>query len=190
VSYVYVADICDNAMSRSQVVVYRVPEPTVTAGSTVSLSGVAALTLKYPDGAHNAEALLIDPVSGELLIIEKVANGGPSRIYRAPASLVGGSTTTMSLVATLSLPTGVDNRVSGADVSADGTQIAVRTYVSVLLWDRVAGSSVYASMAAAPCAVPVANEVQGEAIAFHTNGRGYVTLSEGANPTLHNFTAP
>ena len=190
VSYLYLADIGDNAVSRTQVVLYRVPEPTVVAGSPVSISGVAALTLKYPDGPHNAEALLVDPSTGEMLIIEKTANGGAARVYRAPAGLGAGSVTTMSVIATIALPTGASNRVTGADVSADGTQVAVRTYGAVLLWNRGVGSSLWSSFATTACSGPVPSEQQGEAVAFHANGRGYVTLSEGSNPTLHNYTAP
>jgi hypothetical protein len=36
----------------------------------------------------------------------------------------------------------------------------------------------------------VHGESQGEAIAFHPDGDGYVTVSEGSNQTLHNFDAP
>ena len=188
-SYLYVADIGDNAATRAQVVVYRVLEPTVGAGAATTLSGVDALTLRYPDGAHNAEALLVDPVSAELFIIEKVANGGSARVYRAPGNVAAGSVTTMSLVATVSLPSGADHRVTGADVSADGTQLAVRTYASVLLFARPAGTSLAAALTGTPCAGPTPAEVQGEAVAFHADGRGYVTISEGVSPVLHIYRA-
>jgi hypothetical protein len=188
-SYLYLGDIGDNAMSRSQITVYRVPEPTVVAGTATSLAGVEALRLQYPDGAHNAEAMLIDPLNGDLVIIEKVSQGGPSRVYRAPGNLAGGSTTTMSLVTTLSLPVGSASRVTGGDVSADGSQIAVRTYGGVLLWNRSPGTTLWATLMTAPCNGPVPNEVQGEAIAFNADGRGYLTLSEGTKPALHFYTA-
>ena len=62
VSYLYVGDIGDNAATRTSVQVYRVPEPSVDpdapASSPQTLTGVATLTLKYPDGPHDAEALL------------------------------------------------------------------------------------------------------------------------------------
>ena len=34
------------------------------------------------------------------------------------------------------------------------------------------------------------SEPQGEALGFTRDGRGYVTLSEGAHVALHRFTAP
>lgn len=189
-SYLYLADIGDNATSRSEIVVYRVLEPTVTAGVATSLSGVAALRLRYPDGAHNAEALLIDPVSGELFVVEKTAQGGTARLYRAPANLAAGSLTTLTLAGTLALPAGSTNLVTGADVSPDGTQVAVRTYAAVLLWNRTAGASLSAVLAGTPCTGPVPAESKGEAIAFRPDGRGYVTVGEGSGAVLHTFTAP
>ena len=96
VSYVYVADIGDNALSRAEIVVYRVREPKVgTRYGTFALSGVAALRLRYPDGAHNAEALVVDPRTGALVIIEKTSAGGDARVYSAPAGLRAGSLTTL-----------------------------------------------------------------------------------------------
>ena len=71
VSYIYVGDIGDNARSRAEIVVYRVREPKVgPRNGTFALRGVAALRLRYPDGAHNAEALVVDPRTGALVIIE------------------------------------------------------------------------------------------------------------------------
>jgi hypothetical protein len=189
-SYLYLADIGDNAVSRNEIIVYRVAEPTVVAGAPTSLAGAAALRLRYPDGAHNAEALLVDPVTGDILIIEKTSAGGTARIYRAPGNLAAGSLTTLTLVGSLSLPTGSTNLVTGADVSADGTQVAVRTYAAVLLWNRSAGSSLWAPLATAPCAGPVPAESKGEAIAFRADGRAYVTVSEGTSQVLHTYTAP
>ena len=189
VSYVYVADIGDNALSRAEIVVYRVREPKVgTRYGTFVLSGVAALRLRYPDGAHNAEALVVDPRTGALVIIEKSSAGGDARVYSAPAGLRAGSLTTLSLVGRLALPAGPLNVVTAADLSADGTQLAVRTYTQVLLWNRGVGASLWAPFARPPCTGPTPMELQGEAVAFLANGRGYVTVSEGANPVLHTAT--
>jgi hypothetical protein len=189
-SYLYVADIGDNARSRSEVVVYRVAEPVVSGSGTIALGGVEALRLRYPDGAHNAEALLAHPQTGELVIVEKTSSGGAARLYRAPAGLQAGSVTTMTQVGSLTLPTGSTNLVTGADLSADGTQVAVRTYAQVLLWNRDPAGSIQAAFAGSRCTGPLPSESQGEAIAFHPNGRGYVTVSEGSNQLLHNYTAP
>src|SRR5882724_6523392 len=83
VSYLYVGDIGDNNSDRSNIIVYQIPEPAVyrrQAASPVtnSLKGVRAITLTYPDGARDAEAMFVDPVTGDLFIASKAST---SRIY-------------------------------------------------------------------------------------------------------------
>jgi hypothetical protein len=184
----YVGDIGDNAAARAAIVVYRVPEPEVgrNAGA-VTLEGVDALELRYPDGAHDAESLLVDPKSGELFVITKNLAGGPVGVYRAPADLAANSTTMLERVGTISLPTGLPSAVTAADVSPDGRTVAVRTYGSVLLWDRPPGTSIPEVLEKEPCRGPIPPEIQGEAIGFQDDSRGYVTVSEGSEPTLHGF---
>jgi hypothetical protein len=96
----------------------------------------------------------------------------------------------MTAIATLSLPTGSTHLVTGADLSADGTQVAVRTYSGVRLWTRDPTQPIWSVFASSPCLGPVPNENKGEAIAFHPNGRGYVTVNESVRPLLRNYTAP
>lgn len=200
VSYLYVGDIGDNASTRTSVQVYRVPEPTVDphapAASPRTLTGVATLHLGYPDGAHDAEALLLDHATGELFVITKDLFGGVARVYRAPANLAAGSTTTLTQVATVSL--GAAQGVTAADMTGAGDVVALRTYLGVFLYPRSAGESVAQALSHPSCvgAAPpfgsgsVASEPQGEALGFTRDGRGYVTLSEGAHVPLHRFIAP
>ncbi|WP_373195472.1 PE domain-containing protein [Mycobacterium marinum] len=192
-SYLYLGDIGDNGLSRSAIAVYRVPEPIVTGTAanpvTTTLTGVDTLNLKYPDGPHNAEALMVDPRTGRMLIIDKTSSGNPA-IYSAPTGLASGSTTTLQDVGTLALPSGSGYLVTGADVSPDGTQLAVRTYSHVYLWNRDPSQDIWMALAQPAVAGPTPNESQGEAIAFHPDGNGYVTVSEGTNQNLHNFDAP
>ena len=199
-SSLYLADIGDNAKSRSSVQVYRVAEPLVdpaaAPGPPQTLSGVVTLNLTYPDGPHDAEALLVDPTTGDLFVVTKDLVGGVAQVFRAPANLGGGSTTALTQVATVSL--GAGQGVTGADVTPAGDVIALRTYLSVVLYPRPAGQPLAQAFTQAPCAgsappfgsATPASEPQGEAIGFTRDGRGYVTVSEGAHPALHQFRAP
>jgi hypothetical protein len=189
-AYQYAGDIGDNFVNRTEIVVYRVAEPVVTGSGTQALTGVDKLTLKYPDGAKDAEALMIDPRTGEIYVIQKSLSGGAVGIYRAPADLAEGSTTVMTRVGTLTLPAGLANAVTAGDISADGNSIAVRTYGAVHLWSRAADQTVVATLAAAECRGPVPAEGQGESVAFRPDGRAYYTVSEGGSAALHRFDAP
>jgi hypothetical protein len=185
-SYVYAADIGDNAENRTSIAIYRAPEPTVAAGAQ-TLTGVDKLTLVYPDGAKNSEAFFVDPTDGQLYLIQKVLNGGTVGVYRAPANLSGGSTTTLTKVGTITFGAGLGNSVTAADISPDGMSIAIRTYGAVHLWTRFFNEPIVQAINRPSCQGPVPAEIQGEAVAFRPDGRSYFTASEGAAVPLHRF---
>jgi hypothetical protein len=184
--YLYIADIGDNGRSRSSVTIYRVLEPTPPSAASViaptsSLTGVESLVFRYPDGAHNAETLLVDPLSGDIFIVEK-ASDGDSQIFRAAAPHVPGSTRVMDSVGRLRFGAGAlagSVTTTGGDISPNGRSIAIRTYDRAFLWRRAPGQSVASALTGEPCAIPLATEGQGEALGFASDERGYFTLSEG-----------
>ena len=200
----YLGDIGDNARARPEVIVYRVREPAVDRGAAPvvgTLADIERLTLRYPDGAHDAETLIVDPVSGDLIIVTKDAGG--SQIFRAPRTIDASSTTVLELAGRVDFSLlkrrtefAADApplaRAGGAlatagDISPDGDVIALRTYSAVWLWSRAPGQSIGEALTAPPCEAASAAEQQGEAIAFDADGRGYVTVSEGERPPLHHF---
>jgi hypothetical protein len=189
--YLYIADTGDNTQTRASVQVYRVAEPDVdpNAGTPApqTLNGVDTLTFTYPDGPHDAEALIVDPATGRLFIITKDVLG-ESRVYAAPPNLASGSHTVLAQVAALHL--GFLGLVTAADITPARDVIALRTYGSVLLYPLGAADTVEWGFVQMPCNGAVANEMQGESFGFTRDGRGYVTASEGATPALHRFTAP
>jgi len=189
-AYLYAGDIGDNAGSRPNIAVYRVVEPAVSGNTAQTLTGVAKLTFVYPDGPKDSEAMVVDPRSGEIYIFQKSSSGGPVGIYRAPANLAAGSTTTLARVGTLNLPAGGGNAITAADISADGNAFVVRTYTGVRLWDRPADQTLVAATASAPCTGPVPVESQGEAVGFRADSRAYYTVSEGGAAVLHRFAIP
>ncbi|WP_133056447.1 hypothetical protein [Mycobacterium decipiens] len=110
-----------------------------------------------------------------------------SRVFSAPASAWGSGDATLQHVATLDLSDTDSQLVAGADFSAGGSQLAVRTYNDVLLWNRAPNNSAWSPFGKAAVAGPAVDEQQGEAIAFHPDGLGYVTVSEGTGQTLHRY---
>jgi hypothetical protein len=176
---IFIGDIGDNERVRAAIDVYVVPEPAVSAEQSFTAAdapGAITVTLGYPEGAENAEALLVDPASGDLYLLTK-SDTGVSDVYRKAAPHVADEVAVLERVATL-LPRPGDPHVTAADISPDGARILVRSYDRAFLYLRAAGSSVAAALAAAPCDVPHADEVQGEAIAFAADGSGYFSVSE------------
>lgn len=188
-SYLYAADIGDNSGNRSSVSIYRMVEPVVSGSGTQTLNGAERLNLRYPDGSKDSEAFFVDPLTGELYLVQK-AGGGPVGVYRAPANLAANSTTTLTRVGTLNLPGGNSNSVTAADISRDGKSIAIRSYGQVRLWSRDADQSVMAALGTAECRGPIPSENQGESVGFRADGRAYYTVSEGTGSAIRRFDAP
>ena len=190
--YLYVGDIGDNAKARSDVKVYRAIEPAVSASQapvTTDISKVAKLVFSYPDGAHDAETLLVDPKNGDLYIVVKDLNG-VSPVYRSAAPHDVTGTRKMTKVTTLTFGKGLlagakFTMTTAGDVSPAGDRILIKTYLDIFLWRRAPGVALWKALETKPCALPVAAEPQGEAIAFDAKTRGFYTLSEQKNQPLY-----
>jgi hypothetical protein len=179
----FVGDIGDNDAVRDRVQVYRVPEPAPDAGATAPAT---RLDLRYPDGAHDAEALLVDPLRHELAIVIKRLGGG--RAYTAPASVTegpGGAVTTLRRGPAVDL-----GWVTAGDVSGDGRIVALRTYTRLAVWQRRGREPLARTLARRPtCTAPadLGAEGQGEALALDRRGATAITAPEGARPLLRRY---
>ena len=193
--YLYLADFGDNEERRPYVTIYRVREPALSPGSTAgaraAIIGVQAFELRYPDRPHDAEALLVDPRTGDLYIISK-ARSGLTMVYRSPAPVRPGTRTTMEHVHTMEFGTDAlpgSYMVTAGDTSPDGSAVLLRTYTHAYLWKREGDEPLWKALTRPPLPVPLEEEPQGEAICFDAVGRGYFTVSEGEHPPLFYFAA-
>jgi hypothetical protein len=139
------------------------------------------LRLSYPDGPHDAETLLHDPQTGDLLVVTKDRAG--SVVFRAQAPVSDGQV--LEAIATLApWDEADDGLITAGDISPDGASVLLRTYGSAWLWRRAAGASLADAFATEPCPVPLADEPSGEAIAWQADGAGYRSVSEGVAASL------
>jgi hypothetical protein len=174
---IWVADTGDNAGDRSTVALHA-----------LRIDGSTSLyRLSYPDGPHDAEALVLAPDGTPYLVTKEVL--GASKVYRPTAALVDGGTVALEQVATVNLtltgtPGGPVGRagqllVTGGAVSGDGRLMALRTYTDAYLWP-LSGSDVPAALEEEPIRIPLPRSPQGEAISFGADNRGVVIASEGS----------
>lgn len=180
--YLYLGDIGDNLQFRPAVTVHRIPEPLPDpAGGTVV--DVVSFSLVYPEPGFDSEAMIVDPITGDILLVTKGDAGEPAQIYRAPAAdLVDGGLTRLEQVGTFNLEAGAF--VTAADIDPTGAALIFRGYNQVWLWART-DLEFTETFAAEPCRTPSTAEVQGEAIAFAQQGFSYLTVSEGRNPDIN-----
>jgi hypothetical protein len=186
---VYVADIGNNVSPRTEFAIYRAAEPAVDLAGPGGDASLPAerFAFSYADGAHNAESLLIEAATGSVYIITKEAAGAVSAAYRLETFEPGRSNRAVK-VATLPVPAAGDQPATSANAHPCGAGFLLRTNNRLYEFRTPPGASLADALAVAPVAVPVGNEVQGEAVSYRPDGRGYYTTSEGAGPPLHRVT--
>jgi hypothetical protein len=172
-SCIYVADIGDNKAERNQIVIYRLAEPAEPGGSA-KVSDVIRAT--YPDGAHDAEALLVAP-DGRLYIVTK-GETGPVALYRFPSDR-GGAAVRLERVGEPRDPrsAGEDDRITDGAVSPDGRWIVLRSKTALTFYpaaDLLSGNW----REAGRVSVASASEPQGEGVTFGPGNSVYL-MSEG-----------
>lgn len=175
-SYLYVADIGDNSARRNNVTVYRIREPRIDTSQrnlqlTIPSDSVERFTLRYPDGARDAEALLVDPLTGDIVIVTKREQR--CRVYSISAPHLNGTDRTLTFNGEIPL-----QLVTGGDVSPDGSMILLKTYVNVRLWKRNVQQTLASSIVGPGSPLPYMPERQGEAIGLTPAGDCYYTTSE------------
>ena len=176
-AYLYAGDIGDNFGIRGGLVtVYRVGD-IAPSDLGEAFPDSVALTYRYPNGDnHNAEALFVDPSEPALYLMTK----GKDATFVFKGSLEPSSgPIDLELVTTLFL----DAEVTSADMSSDGSTLAVRGYHTVWMWHRGTEMSIHDLLAGEPCEAPSPEERQGEAITLDAEF-SYWTVSEGSNTDI------
>jgi hypothetical protein len=164
----WIADTGDNDSNRSGIVLWVVPESTRGSESAV------ACNLVYPGGeSHDAEALLVGP-DRTVRIVTK-SGDGDATVYRVsdPRCDDGDAQTLVKEAKITSA-----EKFTGGAMSADGTQIVLRSLERAWLWT---GCTV--AWGDTPTEVDLGVQEQGESIAFDNDG-SLVTTSEGMPLTV------
>jgi hypothetical protein len=167
-NYIYIADIGDNNKVFSDYTIYRFPEPLASV-DTVSVYD--KISFQYPDGPHDAEAMIVDHSSKDIYIITK--QDVVSRIYKLAYPQNAVAINTAIYTGSLSF-TGV---VSGAG-SAAGDEWLLKTYTSLYYWKKAGNESIQQTLAKEPVTLSYQQESQGEALCFKNDNSGFYTLSE------------
>jgi hypothetical protein len=180
-SYIYVAEIGDNEAKYEEIYLYRFAEPELL--QAIPSTAIDQVKLQYPGGPKDAETLLADPITGTLFLVSK--REPKNALYQVPSSAFEKGSATLEKVHEFDFNSSV-----GGDISNDGSQILIKTYLAVFYWKRTEKQSLVETLQAAPMRLPYVPEPQGEAIGFTFKGDSYFTLSEkrnGVTPTLYRY---
>lgn len=186
-SYIYIGDIGDNAKRRDEVVVYRVPEPHVAPNDSSSTNESPRVTgsadvirLRYPDGRHDAEALLVHPSTGDLYIVTKV-RAGPAGVYKLKASRQQQAAYALIRVGDIQCPSALGGFITGGDISRDGRRVILCDYLGaceLVLPERqgIAFDDIWKQHTAP---INLGPRRQGEAICYRADRLALMVTSEG-----------
>jgi hypothetical protein len=167
----FVGDIGDNNGVWPEVAVYRVAEPAELRDAAVV--GAVRYRLRYADGPHDAEALLVDPRGNRLYVATKdVADGG---LYRAPARLRTDQVNVLRRVAR------VPPVVTDGAWLPDGRGFVLRDYQ---------GAYLYAASGRRVGAFELPLQQQGESLTVSADGRWVLAGSEGVESEVWRVPLP
>jgi hypothetical protein len=178
-SCVYVGDIGDNDAERKRITIYRFQEPSGSV-STVAVKDVFHGT--YPDGAHDAETLLVTPDGGVFIVTK--GDTGAVALYRFPRELRPGSTHELERVGNArgSAKPGVKERITDGAVSANGESVVLRTGEK-LTFHRTAELLAGNWRVATTVDLTSVGEAQGEGVAIGADNTVYLA-GEGGGKSL------
>jgi len=190
-SYLYIGDIGDNDSIRPEIVVYRVAEPALTPQTvnfTRQMPGMTAnaeaIRLRYPDGKFDAETLLVNPATGDIYIITKIAVFRPV-VYEAAAPFTPGQLITMKRIGEIRVPSLLGGVLTGGSVSPDGRRVALCDYLQGFELVLPPKSTDFNDIWKQRMTVfDLGKRKQGESIAYRLDGKALLATSEGKNAPL------
>jgi hypothetical protein len=173
----WLGDIGDNNAVRDRgLLVHRIAEPD---GATNATLPSTRYRLRYEDGPRDAEALLVTPRTGQVLVVEKTY-GSTAGVYAADLPLrPGGVVNVLHRVAEVHVPS-----VTGGDISPDGTRVVLRNYTAAYEW-AVSDGDVVAALRRDPVRIALPRTEQGEGITYASDGRSLLTSSEGVGAPVY-----
>jgi len=171
----WLGDLGDNLEQRPDVSVFQFTEPRELADRTVRATW---FRFTYPDGPHDAEALLVDPSTGRLLVATKALGG--AGLYRAPPQLVTEDAGTNRLERVADVP----SLVTDGAFLPDG-RFVLRSYTTAYVYDRP-GHQV--------ASAPLPRQPQGESVAAADGPSGspgsLLVGSEGKESAVYRVPVP
>jgi len=182
-SYLYIGDIGDNKEARREIIIYRLPEPEVTPAGANSTGKNALVTepaeslrLQYPDRGHDAEALLVQPVTGDIYVITKTLDAMPN-VYKLAAPYSTSGVNRLRLLGTIpNLPTGL---ITGGDIAPDGNSVVLCDYFGAYELRLPGGVSAFDEVWRQSINnIDLGQRKQGESICYAADGSAVYATSE------------
>lgn len=192
--YLLIADTGDNGGLRKTLQLHVVEEPAKVEDGT--LRPAWSVAFRWPDGPRDCEAVAVDPVRGQILLITKKRQ--PPELFVLPLRSPAGKLQTSALAGHLAgVPQAsaeekrenaslarLRSQVTAAALSPDGKALAVMTYRDLLLYRHAPGEEWSKSVARRPRHEELPWMPQAEALDWARNGQGLYATGEFAPAPL------
>ncbi len=174
----YIADTGNNSGKRDDLKIYRVREPRLGSEKKSTTETAETFPFSYPDGNHDCEAILVDPMNGQIYLITKTLKSDCA-VYRFPLPLKAGQKVVVEKVGGQKIKSIAQLRmVTGGAVSPDGSRVAIRTYFGAFELQRTKGKAFGTIFDHEPTVITVPLMSQAEAIAYSTDSKSILLTSE------------
>lgn len=187
-NYLIIADIGDNASTRTQYSLYIIEDPNYSSGGAnpSAYPIQRRINFTYDTGAQNCESLAVDVESGKILLVSKTSYGGSLKIryvHELPLSVDSG---TVTLVAKKIQEFGtIAEATTGMDISNNGRYAAIHTVLDGNFeFTRNTGETWAQAFAKEPRRIGIPEDRGFEAICYGTNGIDLYLMKEGLNSPI------
>jgi hypothetical protein len=180
-NYLYIGDIGDNDGTRSEIVIYRIPEPVIpasTATQPYATEKAEAIRLRYPDGSHDSEALLVHPRTGRVYLVVKEKSDKPG-IYAADAPKGSGEVVTLRKIGEVDMSGRSGAEINGGAISPDGQRAALSDYDQGYEFVLPDANAPFDSIWKQPMrTVDLGKRKHGETVCYRLDGKALLATSE------------
>ncbi|WP_232323451.1 esterase-like activity of phytase family protein [Catenuloplanes japonicus] len=171
---VWIGDIGDNGGVRESIGLWRLAP---------GASEPVLQRYTYPDGARDAEALLLDGDGTPIIVSKDPIRAG---LYVPDGDTLRKAGSFRIPDTSTSNPFGFPGRlvITGGAVSPDGTRVVLRTYADAFEFPVVNGDIIRSITEGTAERIPLPDEPQGESITYAPDGKSLLTVSEGESPAI------
>jgi hypothetical protein len=196
--YLFLGDIGDNNRRRTDCAVYRIAEPKIGARAgtreapLLSEGTTVRIPFAYPDGPHDAEALMVHPKTGVIYLVTKESSG-VAGVYKFPTARTNSARVRLTRVGNVTLGGEqhlFPNVVTGGDISPDGRKVTLVTYARAYEFTLPAGARNFdAIWKTRPAALDLPPLPQCEAVCYTRDGKSLLVTSEQTPAQVYRLDA-
>jgi len=193
--FLLIGDIGDNDEIRSELTIYRIPEPQVMPEGASSntkdplqTAPAEALKFSYLDSPNNAETMLVHPKTGDIYIVTKKKKG-QAAVHKLESAFGLGPVTRTEKIAELSVPSDPPGLFTDGSMSPDGNRVILCDVKSGYeLASPAGGSDADAIWKQKPVTVFLGDRKQGEGVTYAPDGRSLYASSEKKNAPIYRIS--